>query len=386
MKSLIKEEINKQFGELLHISSHLYHHPEVSGREIHSAVFLAEILEKHGFQITKNCYQIDHAFQAEYDSGKTGASIGFFCEYDALPEIGHGCGHNLISAMSIGAALGLKPFLDQLGGKITVFGTPAEEADGAKVDMANQGAFNNLTAAMMVHPNGITEESGSSFALYPLEFNFYGKSSHAAMAPEKGLNALDGVIMLFNSLYALKNRYTNDVNIHGVISHGGNVANIIPDFAQARFYARAPKRSLLNEVIEEMKECGLGAAKMTGTRVEFNVFEAIYDDLNTNQTLSQIFNENLISLGENHISQAVNSLGSIDMGNVSQVAPAIHPWLGIGNPNLVIHTKDFADYTQSENGQLCLFKGACAMAFAAHDVMISPEIQEQILREFYASK
>lgn len=374
MKEKIQENVKCHLENLQHITEFLYQNPEISGEEFNSSAFLVKQLKNYGFKIETPFLEIENSFRAEYDSGKDGASIAFFCEYDALPEIGHGCGHNLISAMSIGAALGIKPFLEQIGGKIILFGTPAEETNGAKVEMAEKGAFDHLTAAMMIHPNTTTEESGSSLALYPLEVSFYGKAAHAAMAPEKGINALDAVILLFNSLYTLKNQYTNDVNIHGVITNGGSVANIIPDFAQAHFYVRAPKKKQLNQVIEQIHACVHGAAAMTGTRSETRTFEACYDDLNTNPVLSKLFNQNLFSLGEEKIKKASLSLGSIDIGNVSYRIPSIHPWLGIGNEDLVLHTKEFADFTITKKGFECLYKGACAMALTAYDVMKDPEI------------
>lgn len=382
MKSAIQEQVTQKMDFLMEIVQYLYQNPEISGQEVHSSQYLVRQLFDQGFQVEAPFLNIEHSFRAEYNSNKAGASLAFFCEYDALPQIGHGCGHNLIAAMSIGAALAIRPFVDQLGGRIVLFGTPAEETDGAKVEMADQGAFDSFTAAMMVHPAAISEESGSSSALYPVEVSYYGKAAHAAMAPEKGANALDAMILLFNSLYALKNRYTNDVNIHGIITEGGRAANIIPEFSQARFYLRAPKKNLIDEVLKEIEQCALGAAMMTKTQVEVKKFEAAYDDLKTNQTLSQLFTENLRQLGEKRIDPPTNSLGSIDMGNVSHRVPAIHPWMGIGDEALVIHTEEFAKQTITQGGRSCLFQGAAAMALTAYDVLVSDQVQKRISQEF----
>lgn len=385
MKSTIREQVLREMDFLMEIVKYLYENPEVSGKESFSSQYLIQKLSERGFLVEAPFLNIEHSFRAEYDSGKEGASIAFFCEYDALPDIGHGCGHNLISAMSIGAILALRPLLERMGGKIVLFGTPAEETSGAKVEMADLGAFDSFTAAMMVHPSSSSEESGGSSALYPLEISYYGKAAHAAMAPEKGINALDALILLFNSLYALKNRYTNDVNIHGIITEGGLAPNIIPDFAQAHFYLRASQKSLLDEVRKEIEQCALGAASMTKARVEIKKFEAAYDDLKTNTVLSRLFTENLRELGEEEIKPPTKSLGSIDMGNVSYRVPSIHPWIGIGDESLVIHTKEFAKQTISEGGKDCLFKGAAAMAMTAFEVISNKNIQKCISKEFLSS-
>ena len=382
MKTKIKDEISSKLDELFEISRFLYNNPELGGEEHQAERFLTKWLQEHGFVVEHGIYELDTAFRASYDSKKEGATIAFLCEYDALPKIGHACGHNLIASMSIGAAMGLKSVLDEVGGKIIVLGTPAEETNGAKCTMVERGAFKGVTAAMMAHPNPVTEESGTSLALNALKFEFFGKTAHAAAAPEKGINALDAVLLMFNGINALRQHVTSDVRIHGIITAGGTAPNIVPDYAETKFYIRASEKENLAQVVHKIKECAYGAEKMTGAKVKISKFEIAYDNLRTNKTLSALFNVNLHALGEEEIRPPSKGIGSIDMGNVSYVVPAIHPWIGMGDPELVVHSKEFADYTMTNKGKDTLFKAACALAMTAYDVMASKEIQDAINKEF----
>lgn len=385
MKEIINKTISEKLDELFAISRFLYENPELGGEEYKAEKILSKYLEEQGFIVEHAIYDINTAFRATYDSGKDGPTIAFLCEYDALPQIGHACGHNLIATISIGAAIGLKSVLDKIGGRIVLLGTPAEETSGAKATMVDRGAFDGITVAMMAHPNAITEESGTSLALNALKFQFFGKTAHAAAFPEKGINALDAVILLFNGINALRQHLTSDVRIHGIITAGGDAPNIVPDYAEAKFYIRAAEKENLIEVVAKVKECAFGAEKMTGAKVKITKFENSYDNLSTNKTLSSLFNANLLAVGEDNIKPASNGIGSIDMGNVSQVVPAIHPWIGMGDPELIIHSKEFAEYTMTKSGQNTLYKGACALAMTAYDVITSKESQDSINKEFMST-
>lgn len=382
MKDIIMNEITGRMDELTEISRYLHANPELGDQEYKAVALLTDYFAKNGFTVENNLYGLSTTFRATYDSRKEGANIALFCEYDALPQIGHGCGHNLISAMSTGAAMGLKAVLNQIGGKITVFGTQAEETSGVKGLLAEKGAYDDITVAMMAHPNAVSEESGTSLALNALKFEYYGKAAHAAAVPEKGINALDGVILLYNGINALRQHVTSDVRIHGIISQGGVAPNIVPDYAEAKFYVRAKDKRYLETVVAKVKECAEGAAKMTGAAVKISNFEFSYDNLRTNKSLSDLFSANLRELGETEIKPASNGIGSIDMGNVSQVVPAIHPWIGVGDTTLVIHSKEFAEHTMTEAGKTTILKGACALALTAWDVITSKENQEKIRTEF----
>lgn len=382
MKDKITKEISRRMEELAGISRYLYENPELGDREYKAVKLLTEYFSKNGFTVESRIYGLETTFRAVYDSQKEGANIAFFCEYDALPQIGHGCGHNLISAMSAGAALGLKSVLDEIGGKITVFGTQAEETSGVKGTLADKGAYKGVTAAMMAHPSAVSAESGSSLALNAIKFEFFGKTAHAAAVPEKGINALDGVILMYNGINALRQHVTNDVRIHGIISSGGAAPNIVPDYAEAKFYIRAREKKNLEGVVAKVKNIAEGAAKMTGATVKYGKFENSYDDLITNRTLSNLFSANLRAAGEAEIHPAAGGVGSIDMGNVSHAVPAIHPWIGVGDPSLIIHSKEFAEHTVTEQGRATIKKGAYALAATAYDVITSEENREKIKAEF----
>lgn len=385
MKEKIKNKISESMEELEKISEYIYNNPEEGYKEFKASAILVQSLEKHGFSVEKGIYGMETAFRGEYKSGKAGPKIVFICEYDALPGIGHGCGHNLIAAMGLGAGIGLKAVIDDIGGTIVVLGTPAEETSGAKVEMARRGEFQGAAAAMMVHPNPVTEESGSSLALEALRFEFRGKAAHAAAAPDQGINALDAVILLFNGINALRQHVTGDVRIHGIITDGGKAPNIVPDFAAANFYVRADKKEKRDAVSKKVAACAEAAALATGTALKVSNFEESYNDLRTNKVLSDLFNENLYSLGEKEIRRGGLFIGSIDMGDVSNVVPAIHPWLGVGNGKLVLHTREFAEWTQTEQGKRTLWKGACAMAMTAFDVIVSEGVQKKMKEEFEAN-
>lgn len=382
MKEIIKAEINNLMEELTGISKYLYDNPELGHKEFKASALLESFLLKKGFTVEHGICDLPTAFKATYESGKAGPKIAFLCEYDALPGIGHGCGHNLIASMGVGGALGLKAVLDKIGGSIEVFGTPAEETDGAKVTLAEKGAFQGVDAAMIAHPSGVTKESGNTLALNAYTFEFFGKTAHAAGCPEKGINALDAVIATFNNINALRQYIGKDSRIHGIISEGGKAPNVIPDYAVANFYVRAATKKQLQDISKKVLNCAKAGAMTSGAELKISRFELSNDDLRTNQALSQAFNCNLVLLGETEIEKADAPSGSSDMGNVSYIAPSIHPMIGMANKDLAGHTVEFAACTQSEKGKEALFKGACALAFTGYDVITTPELLKKIKEEF----
>lgn len=381
MKNEIMSEIEKIKESLWDINDYIYCNPELGDQEFKAVEKLTSFLEKHSFNIEIGVANRETSFKAEFDSGKEGPTIAYMCEYDALPGIGHGCGHNMIGTMGAGAGVALSKVINKIGGKVVVFGTCAEETNGAKVDMAEQGLFNNVDVAMMLHPNNVTCESGTSLAMEAIEFDFFGQTSHAAASPEKGINALDAVILTFNGINALRQHVTSDVRMHGIISEGGVAANIVPDKAVAKFYVRAAKKKYLKEVVEKVKNIARGAALMTGARLEISNYESSFDDMNTNKNLSKIFNKNLEGLGV-EVKEAEKVSGSLDMGNVSYVVPSIHPMIGIGNVNLVGHTVEMAEATITNEAHEAIIKGVTALAFTGYDVISDKNLLAEIKKEF----
>lgn len=386
MKNQLKTHIEAIQNRLWEISDHLYYHPELGDQEYESMERLVEFLKENHFTVEKGIVNRPTAFKAVYDSKKEGPTIAYLSEYDALPGVGHGCGHNLIGTMSAGAGVLLSKVVDEIGGRVVVLGTPAEETNGGKVPMAEQGIFDDIDAAMILHPADESYESGDSLAMDAIQFDYRGRTSHAAASPEKGINALDAVLQLFNGINALRQHVTSDVRIHGIIKEGGVAANIVPDKAVAQFYVRAKDRSYLNQIVEKVKNISQGAALMTGAELHISNYELSYDNMITNQTLSQLFTDNLLASGVKEVKKAKQTYGSIDMGNVSQVVPAIHPYIGLDSPGLIAHTKEFADLTITENSHHILSKGALALAATGYDLITNKELLEKMKQEFYQTK
>ena len=370
MKSILFEKGKEIHKELCEISDFIYHNPELGNEEYKAVEKLTSFLQEHDFEIETEFLGIKTAFRATYDSNKEGPTIGYLCEYDALPEIGHGCGHNMIGAMSAGAGIILSKVSNEIGGKIIVYGTPAEETNGAKVIFAEQGVFDELDVAMMVHPSDKTIESGTSMALYPLQFTYTGKTAHAASCPQDGINALNSVIQLFNGIDALRQHVTPDVRIHGIITNGGVAANIVPDKAIAQFYFRASTKEILEDVLLKVKNIAQGAALMTGSKLEITRYELPNDNLKTNKSLSEAFSKNLRKLGVKDIYEAKDT-GSSDIGNVSHKTPTIHPYIGISNCNVTGHSVNMADATITPFAHERLLIGTLALAYTGYDVLVN---------------
>ncbi|WP_099156522.1 M20 family metallopeptidase [Virgibacillus ndiopensis] len=386
MKHKLSEEIKKIEQQLWNMSDHLYHNPELGDQEFQSAQLLTNFLKEHQFIIETGIVNRSTAFKAEYKSEKPGPTIAYLAEYDALPGVGHGCGHNLIGTMSVGAGVALSKLVDEIGGSVVVLGTPAEETNGAKVPMSAEGVFDNIDVAMILHPSDQSYVSGDSLAMDAIQYSYTGKSSHAAASPEKGINALDSVIQLFNGINALREHLPTDVRVHGIISEGGQAANVVPDKATAQFYIRAKERTYLNNVVEKINNIANGAALMTGATLEISNYELSYDDMKTNDALSKAFTKNLKQTDSQTIHQAKQSYGSIDMGNVSQVVPAIHPYIGLHQPGIVAHTKEFADRTITTEGHQILINGALTLAKTGYDVLTDQMLLEAINGEFFKVK
>jgi len=354
--------------KLWEISDYIYENPELGNEEFKAVEKLTNFLEEHDFKVERAFLDIPTAFRATYESSKPGLTIGYLCEYDALPEIGHGCGHNMIGTMSAGAGVILSKVIEEVGGKIVVYGTPAEETNGAKVAFAEAGVFDELDAAMIAHPDSQTKRSGKSMALYPLQFTYKGKTAHAASCPHEGINALNSVIQLFNGIDALRQHVTPDVKMHGIITSGGVAANIVPDEAIAQFYFRAERKETLEDVLAKVKNIAEGAALMTGATLTMERYELPYDNLVTHENLSEAFCDNLRALGITEIGER-ESFGSSDIGNVSHITPTIHPMIGITECFVRAHSKELADATTTNLGHERLVIGTLALAYTGYDVL-----------------
>lgn len=383
MKSDILARIDHIAPQIRSIAAAIGARPELGNEEVFAAGMLTQALEGYGFAVERGTLGLPTAFVAQYDTGKPGPVVAFFAEYDALPGLGHACGHHLICSMSVAAAVGLAAAADHIGGAIRVYGTPAEETKGAKVPMAEAGLFRDCTFALMAHPYHAYERSGSSMAMDALRFEFRGKPAHAAANPEDGVNALDAVLQLFNAVNALRQQTKPDARIHGVITHGGEAPNIIPAYARADFYVRSGSRAYTNELSEKVKRCAEGAALATGCSADVSNYEYSYDELVTNETLSAAFTEALVALGvpEQDILPG-SDIGSLDLGNVSLQCPAAHPFVRVVDGGHSLHTAEFRDEAMTERAFDRMVLGAKALAAAAYDCASSPERLAAIREEF----
>ncbi|UKS29071.1 M20 family metallopeptidase [Paenibacillus sp. HWE-109] len=383
MKSAIAQTIDHNADRFKAVSSFIGANPELGHEEFLASARLTEELNHHGFHIERGILDIPTSFLASYDSGKAGPVVAFLAEYDALPDLGHACGHHLICMMSIGAAIGLKSVLAETGGRIRVYGTPAEETKGAKVPMAAAGLFKDVDIALMAHPYYTYERSGESLAMDAIQYEFFGRSAHAAAQPYEGINALDAVLQLFNSVNALRQQTKSDARIHGIISEGGKAPNIIPDYAVAQFYVRSASRAYTNELVQKVLHCAEGAALQTGCTLKSSFYEYSYDELRTNETLSEVFNDQLLAMGiEPQAIEVGKDHGSLDLGNVSTQCPTIHPFVKVVNEKHMLHTKEFRDLALQEPALNAMIFAAKVLANTAYEVLSTPELLQKIKAEF----
>ncbi|WP_459502604.1 M20 family metallopeptidase [Bacillus sp. C1] len=384
-RNTITESIERNKEKYLQTSHDIHANPEIGNQEFFASRTLSLLLGSAGFQLQHNIAGHETGFIARKSSGKHGPTIAFLAEYDALPGLGHACGHNLIGTISVAAAVALSETIEEVGGEIVVFGTPAEEGGpngSAKASYVKAGLFHNIDAALMIHPSGKTATTSPSLAVDPLDFHFYGKSAHAAASPEKGINALDAIIQLYNGINALRQQLPSDVKIHGVITEGGKAPNIIPDYASARFFIRAATRQKCAEVTEKVRNIAKGAALATGTTVKVNQFQNEIDELLVTKTFNEVIAEELENLGEEVNRKERLGIGSTDAGNVSQVVPTIHPYIKIGPDDLIAHTNEFREAARSELGDKALFTSAKALAYTAYRLLTEEGTLDKIKEEF----
>lgn len=384
-KQLAIDAIDQQAALFRETALGIGRRPELGHQEYYASALLCGMLEREGFSVERGVIGLETAFLAEYDTGKPGAIVALLCEYDALEGLGHACGHHIIGTMSAAAAIGLKRASDGLGGKIRVYGTPAEETKGAKVPMAEAGLFDDCDVALMAHPYHSFERSGQSLALDAIRFEFTGVAAHAAASPHEGVNALDAVLALFGNVNALRQQTRGDARIHGIIDNGGAAPNIIPDYASAKFYVRSSTRAYTDELRAKVLRCAEGAALATGCGLRTSHYEYSYDELLTNETLSSVFMNNLSSAGvaPEEIQEGKDH-GSLDLGNVSKRCPSIHPYVKIVEERLALHTEAFRDAAMSDAAMDRMLVGAKLLAATAYDVMADEELRAAIRQEFLA--
>jgi amidohydrolase len=366
--------------EIIGIVHRLYEHPETSLQEVESSALLAEILEREGFEITRNLAGMETAFVGKIGTGAL--KIALIAEMDALPELGHACGHNIIAAASTGAAMILRRVLPLEAATILIYATPAEELGIGKIELIKAGCFDGVDFAMMVHPSSRRQVIKQFLGLAKIRFTFHGRPAHAAAYPEDGINALDAVIQTFNSVNALRQQTRQDVRIHGIITEGGTAPNIIPARASCYFYVRADDLHELERVKARLIACAEGGATASGCRLEIQSDPRIIAPLKIIPPFYRIYSEKLALLGLLEAdSRPDKNKGSSDIGNLSQVVPTIHPHVPIGD-GINIHTNGFAAATVSLKGELAALEGATALALTAIELAYSPPARAEIIKLF----
>jgi amidohydrolase len=381
LKNSIISSVDSQSQQLRELSLKIHANPELGFRETKAVTWLSEYLEGNGFRLEQGICKLATAFRASYGEGRPVVAI--LAEYDALPKLGHACGHNIIAGAAVGAAVAAKSAIDKFGGCVCVMGTPAEEIYGGKVIIANKGGFADIDAAMMVHPGANDTATTQALAARQLEVEFFGKAAHAAARPEMGINALDAMILSFTAINSLRQHIKDGARIHGVITDGGEAANIVPAHSAATFIVRARDNAYLDELRPRVLDCFTGAAVATGARLEHKWDDVSYASLRNNLTLARLFSENMERLGRKmQMTEPDQTFGSTDMGNVSHLVPSIHPFVAIAPGEVLAHSPEFAAAAASATGLKGMLDAAKALAMTVTDLVASPELFGKVREEF----
>jgi amidohydrolase len=381
LKASVIDEIDARRDQFNELSLKIHANPELAFQEVKAVAWLTEYLKENGFSIESGICGLKTAFRGSYGQGKP--VIAILAEYDALPKLGHACGHNLIAVSAVAAGVASKLAVDQFGGNILVIGTPGEELYGGKVIMVNRGAFDGVDVAMMVHPGVLNTATTQFLACQTLEVEFFGRAAHAAARPEKGINALEAMLQSFAAINSLRQHIKDKARIHGIITDGGEAANIVPAHSAGNFVVRAEDDSYLDELKERVINCFTGAATASGARLEYRWGEVRYASLRSNLTLARLFRRNLQSLGRKvHLLDPSNSFGSSDMGNVGQLVPSIHPSVAIAPVEALVHSPQFASAAASEVGLCGLLDAGKALAMTVVDLVANPGIVARVKEEF----
>ncbi len=386
LKDAIGRAVDGLADELEALSHRIHANPELGYQEVKASGWLTEFLATKGLKVEKGVAGVDTAFRATIETGE-GPTIAILCEYDALPGIGHACGHNVIAASGAGAGAALAAVRGQLPkGRIQVIGTPAEEGGGGKLKLIEGGVFKDVGCAMMIHGFDRYVLHQDLLGIVRVNFDFAGKAAHASVDPWDGVNALDAVIQTFNAISALRQHVRPDVRIHGIITNGGLAPNIIPEAASAAFYVRAATLDYMWEVYRRVVACAEGAARATGAELRVIQLPTVYEPLKLNETLLSVFKANLHRLGVTDEPPIPHRFGSSDIGNVSHVIPAIQPYVKIAETETPIHSRAFAEAAVKPLARQGLVTAAKTMAMTAADLIADPALVRRAKEEFAASR
>ncbi len=377
-----KKTIAAHAGQLKALALKIHRNPELGLEETKACAWQMQMLKRWGFSVQTPFAGLSTAYKAVCGRGKP--VFCFMAEYDALPEIGHACGHNLIctAAMGAGAALGAAMKREKISGTVVVMGTPAEESKGGKIKMLQKGAMKGIDAVMMAHPSDQTTPDTGSAAIQRIDVTFEGVSAHAAAAPEKAKNALDAVMLLFHGVSAWRQQLPETSRIHGIVIEGGVVPNIIPDLASCRFFLRSPDGDVLTDMAERFGDIARGAALMTGTKAQINPSLEPYRGHRPNKSFNEAFIESARAVGLNPVIPEQSGRGSSDFSNVSYVVPGAHVYFGIAKRQIPAHSIAFCKAAGSDYGLKQMLRAAEAMAQVGYRYLTDNAFRKSVHGDF----
>jgi amidohydrolase len=380
------ETVERMRGDLVRLSREIHARPELAFEERFASELLVRTLRDAGLEVMVGAYGLPTAFAAEFGRD-SGPCVAVLAEYDALPHMGHACGHNLIATAGVGAGIALAALGAGLPGRVRVLGTPAEERGCGKELMAREGALVGVDAAMMMHPASINLVNMPCVCMAEVEVVYRGQAAHASGMPERGINALDALVLAYQAIAALRQHIRPTERIHGIFTDGGQAPNVVPERAAGHFYVRAPTRSELEALKPRVEGCFRAGAAATGAELELSWGDADYLDIRYNQPLANAFQSNAEQLGRKFFPYEklpAGLQGSTDMGNVSQRVPSIHPMLAAAPPHCTIHHPEFAKWAGSEMGDAAAIDGAKSLAMTAFDFLADPALRDRTRASFGA--
>jgi amidohydrolase len=382
-KAVVQAEIERLTPALLDLSHSIHANPELNFDEHHAHDVLTGVLDDNGIDVERGAYDMPTAFDARVGT-PDGPTVAVLCEYDALPGIGHACGHNIIGSAGLGAGIAVAKVAEALGGRVAILGTPAEEGGGGKEFMLRRGAFDDVDLAMMVHPADRDLQTMHTIAVQRAHVTYHGQAAHAAAAPEKGRNALDAAVLGYNAVAALRQHIRPDERIHGIFTEAGEKPNIVPSRAAAEWYVRSGKMSSLETLKERVQRCLQGGADASGCEMETRWVDPPFYDMLDNHPLLDLYVRNAMEVGRHPLPEEEGAMvvGSTDMGNVSYSVPSIHPMIKVAPEGTAIHTPEFEVFAGGEEGDRAVIDGALTMALTMVDCLAGPDAREEIRAAF----
>jgi amidohydrolase len=385
-KQRLADEVDRRADVLIDAAHQIHAHPELGFEEVFAHDLLTGIIEADGLEPERGAYGLPTAFRAA--AGTTGPTVAVCCEYDALPVVGHACGHNIIATAGLGAGLAAAALADELGGRVVILGTPAEEGGGGKIMMIDAGAFTEVDAAMMVHPAGADLRGMTTIAVQQLWVEYHGQEAHAAAFPFKGRNALDAAVLGYNAVAALRQHLRPEERVHGIFTKAGEAANVVPGHTAAVWYVRAKNLRRLEQLKPRVFACLQAGADAAGCTMTYDWKEPVFADMVDNEPFADLYVANAATVGRTVLDPRDGPMvvGSTDMGNVSYEVPSIHPMIKVAPANVSIHSPEFTQYACSADGDQAVLDGAKAMAMTIADLWLQPEVLERVAEAFAASE